>query len=655
MATEKTFNGRLITIPGAYAKTESGVNNPPLDFSYGNVLVIDKDASNPFGGGAGIAGELVSGDKAVYPFDNLLDFQNFIKGGELYDNAIPMFRPSGPGTNGVSKIYYVRALETTGATHTLTFTGGGSDGGALNFKTRIEGLAGNGVEGDETRASQTVEITLVGASSDTIDVVANGVTLGTYTSNGTDTPSVAAATLANEINTGTSGYLAEVSGATLTIYAPVNLGTTANGYSFASNVTGSATSTVGAATMTGGADGTTITRGMGITMEAGVVNPSKFILKFWRGTFTGLDSEGHAYNGLSESVTNPQLLTQTPEFDNVQEVVDWASSNVAFANYFTLTSSTVSGSGAVDAADLAATTGNQLFTGGTQVYDTARIDQILDVVKPLDYTFVYTLDSGAQAQSVDNTKILSNLVSQAKYEKFLVIGGGDDTNTFASQSIASAQYFNSDRVILCHGGCNVTFQESGTGLKQKSARYKAAHVLGRMCGLSPQTPITFKILGYASEVHDLSDSEKEQALSAGVLVTGYDHELTAYTIIAGVNTLQRNTYVLNPDGTSHLISLKRIAAQLNKELEINAKVQLLGKQNVGANRATLSPSIVKNWVQEFLKRKTATATEDNLILRFQDITAEYSQDTLHVRYSFVPNFEISKLFITGIIIDPSLN
>ena len=145
MATEYTFNGRLISIPGAYSEVKSGINNPPLDFSYGNVLVIDKDPNNPFGGGAGIAGELDSGEKAVYPFDNLIDFREFIVGGKLWDNAQPMFRPAGPGSNGVSKINYVKAFTTLAASLDLTWTGGGPDGGVLSFKTRMEGLPGNGV------------------------------------------------------------------------------------------------------------------------------------------------------------------------------------------------------------------------------------------------------------------------------------------------------------------------------------------------------------------------------------------------------------------------------------------------------------------------------------------------------------------------------
>lgn len=660
MATEYTFNGKLISIPGAYSQVKSGVNNQPLDFSYGNILIIDKDPNNPFGGGAGIDGELSEGEKAIYPFDNLVDFRKFITGGKLYDNALPMFRPAGPGSQGVSKILYVRAFTTIAAIKSLTWTGGGANGGTLVFKTKNEGLCGNGVQGNEVKASQTLNITVVGTVGNTVQITADGNALGSYAGIVGDTLGTIAAAYAAVVNANTfaglsHGYTATASGAQVTIFAPNNTGATANGDTFVVAVTGTLLATVGAATMSGGVNGSKLTRGMSITMLAGTVDPAKFILKFWRGSFTGNDSEGQAYNGLAESATDPTLIAQTPEFDNVQEVKDWAAINYDFGNSFTLVSGTIAGTGAITAADLAATTGNQLFAGGTQTYNTTKIDQLLDVVVPLDFTFAYTLDSGENIQSVDNTKILASFIDDAKYEKFLVLGGGNNKDTFVSQSQAATAFFNSDRVIVCHGGCMINFQESNTGLKEKDSSYKAAHVLGRTCGLAPQTPITFKTLGYAAEVHALSQTEKETALKKGVLVTAYDHELTAFSIVAGINSIQRNDYVINTDGTSHLISIKRISAQLNKELEINIKRQLLGNQTEGPNRSTLSAEIVKNWIKNFLARKEATPTEDNLILSSQDITVSFDQDSISVGYSFIPNFEVNKIFITGLIIDPSSN
>jgi len=661
MATTFNFNGRLIKLPGAYSQTKSGVNNTPLDFSYGGVLIIDKTADSVFGGGSGISGEISQLIDSIYQFDNLVDFRKFIRGGSLWDNALPLFRPNGPGSLGISGLHYVRALETTAATLTVAFTGGGANGGTLNVRTRHEGLAGNGVQGDEVRAKQKMTITATGAISSTIIVSANAIALGTYTSNGTDTPTIAAAAYAQVINNNTysglaHGYSAEAGPAgVVTIFAPENLGATANGYAFTVAVTGTATATVLAATMLGGVDGVILTRGTAMTMEAGTVNPNKFIVKFWRGMFTGLDNELHPYDGISESLTAPQLIATSPEFDNIQTVITWMGVDFDFNNNFQLTSSVVTGTGVVDSADLAATTGNQLLTNGTQVYNTARVDEVLNAAKMLDYTFVYTIDTNTNATSADNGKILSHITSEARFEKFMVVGGGNNRDEFNSVSINAAEFYDSDRVMVVHGGCFVNSNLTGTGLKEKDSAYKAAHVLGRIAGIEPQTPVTFKGMGYSGEVHAMTESEKEQALDAGVLATGYNGDIGNFVVIAGINTLQRNQFVVNEDGTSYLISLKRISAQLNKEIEINAVIQLLGNQNAGPNISTLSPEVVAAWLKGYLKKKTATSINDNLIISFQDITVTKDQDALKINYAYVPNFEINKLFFTGFILDPSLN
>lgn len=540
MATEFNFNGRLIKLPGVYTEIKSGINNSPLNFSYGNVLVIDKSATNKFGGGAGIDGELEQGEDSIYGFDNIRDFRRFIGGGELWDNAAPLFRPFGAGSSGVSTLWYVRAVTTTAAKNTITWANG-----SLEFQVKHEGLAGNGEE--------------------------------------------------------------------------------------VSNV---------------------LSQGFAITMEAGIVDPTKFRLRFWRGTFTGNDENGRAYDGLGSDEATPVVLATSKEFSTIEEIVEWAEVNFDFNNSFKLKTST--GSGAVTAADLAATVGNQLFAGGTQVNNSQSIDQVLDAISKLDYTHILSMDSGADALSADNFKILYHLENEAKYEKFLVVAGGKDKDTFEAQSIVPATTFNSHRVIVVHGGCYENDRTGGTGLREKNVRYKAAYVLGRTAGLEPQTPPTFKGLGYAGEIHKLTDRERERALEAGVLSTYFDGEIGSFVITQGINTLQQNTYLVNENGTSFSWQLMRIAAQLNKEIEINAKVQLLGNQFQGPNRATISPEVVVEWVKGYLKRKTATATQDNLILSFQDVTVSVKQDAYCINYAFTPNFEVNKLFFTGLIIDPNL-
>jgi len=545
MATQFNFNGKLIKLPGVYTKTESGVNNQPLELSYGNIVIVDSDDTNNYGGGAGVAGVSETGEGSIYPFDNIKDLQNFVGGGVIWDLALPLFRPFNSGSQGCSKVNYIRAMTTVAATQTLSF----ATGGDVVFTSLHEGLCGNGVEG-------------------------------------------------------------------------------------ATNL---------------------LTQGFAWTMEAGVVDIAKFRFKFWRGTYKGVDDAGLVLDGIAVGDTAPVLVATSPEVTLLSELVAWASTDYDFNNNFSANGTGITGDTIV-AGDLSATTGNQLFAAGTQTADAAGMTAALEAIRALDYTFILSLNYGANAQDADNFSLQFHIENEAKYQKYLVVGGGDSITEFASQSIAGAVAYDSNRVMVVHGGCKIQDRLGGLGLRTKSVLFKTALVLGRTCGLAPQIPITFKGIGIAGEVHRLSIRERETALDAGVLTTYYDSEIGGgiFAITQGINTLQDNRFVVNSNGTSHLVSVERIAAQLNKELEVNAKNTLLGNQFAGPNRSTLSPAIVKEWVENFLRTKEATATEDDLILSFQDITVTIVQDAYKVDYGFVPNFEVNKLFMTGLILDPNL-
>ena len=62
MATQFNFNGNLVKLPGVYTNIQSGINNAPLDASYGNVLIVDNRVNTEFSGGAGVQGELSQGE-----------------------------------------------------------------------------------------------------------------------------------------------------------------------------------------------------------------------------------------------------------------------------------------------------------------------------------------------------------------------------------------------------------------------------------------------------------------------------------------------------------------------------------------------------------------------------------------------------------------
>jgi len=544
MATEFNFNGRLVKLPGVSSQVTSGVTNAPIDLDFGNVLILDTSATSTFGGGSGVSGQDTQGEDSVYTFNNITDFRNFVRGGEHYDLAEPLFRPFG-SFNGASNIIYVRALNTVAATRTLTFTGGGGNGGTLTIASKHEGLCGNG-----TVASDVLQV------------------------------------------------------------------------------------------------------GLGVQMEASTIDPTRFVLKFYRGSFVGNDSNGVPYNNISAADSQAELLATSSPFNTMAELRAWLDTDISFRNNFRVTTFTPAGTGAIDAADLTSNDDLVGFAGGTQTSDATSLNNAFETITELDYSFVLAPDSGAQYNSATNSAILSHLVNEARFEKVMIVGGGENNNDFVSTSIAAADFYDSDRVVVVHGGIEVSDPRSGT--REKDAKYKASLVLGRILGIEPQTNPAFKGVNYVRDKAPLNRNQRVRALDAGVLTTNFDRDIGAFVITQGINTLQNNRNLVNEDGTSFSISLRRIAAQLNKGIEINAKIDLLGNQTVGANRATLSPTVVESWTKAYLQRQTATTTADNLIIRFQNITSTINQDAYFIQYQFEPNTEINKLFFTGVIIDPNL-
>jgi hypothetical protein len=321
----------------------------------------------------------------------------------------------------------------------------------------------------------------------------------------------------------------------------------------------------------------------------------------------------------------------------------------------------VTGTGLLSAADLTLYTGTQVATGGTETYSTAALSTVLDSVVSLDYTFILSDKYGVTTPSTDNMKstenglMLAHIASQAKFEKFMFVGGGLDVTQFAQStlsSISGAQYFNTEKVILVHGGIKKVSNLNGSGFRSFDSLYKTAIVLGRTAGLPPQVPLTFKNIAIDGELHQLKTKEKVQALDAGVLATYWDSDFGKFTVLQDVNTIQQNKNLINPDGTSYSLQLRRITSQINKELIQNAKTELLG-QKFGVNRNTLSPAFLRDWVIGYLKSRTVTDQIDNLIISFpaDKVTVTRVQDAYQVNYQFSPNTEIRILLFTGVMID----
>lgn len=394
-----------------------------------------------------------------------------------------------------------------------------------------------------------------------------------------------------------------------------------------------------------------LTLGYAFTMEVGTIDDAKFVLKYWVGTFKGLAADGLAYDGVIATDTRPELLVQSVEFDNVADLYTWANESATFQKYFNITTQTTTGAGTVDSDDLTTYAGNTLALGGTETYATTDLDDVLDSVTDLYYTFVLSDDYGDDAQSSDNGKILAHITTEAKFEKFMVIGGGVDALKWnqSNGSIPTAEYYDTDRVIVVHSGIKKNSNLNGQGFREWDSIYHAAIMLGRIVGLAPQIPVTTKGIDINGLQHSLKEKEREQGLSEGVLMSFFDKDFGRINIVQGVNSLQRNDNLINNDATSFSIQLKRITSLINAELIINAKLDLLGQED-GVNKYTLSEQFVTDWVIAYLQSRTIKDTLDNLLVNFREVTVETQQDNIFVSYTIVPNTEINKILFTGTLV-----
>lgn len=395
--------------------------------------------------------------------------------------------------------------------------------------------------------------------------------------------------------------------------------------------------------------GDELTKGYAFSVTAGVRNTAKFLFKIWVGQFRGLHTDNLGYNEVAAADTKPFLIVQSPEFNNITELITWANSDTKFGTYFEMdATSAIAGSGVVTAGDIPADTYN-LAVGGTETYNTTHLAEVLDAIGELDYQFVLCDKYGItdyDAQEV--TDILAHINDGNTFIKTLVIGGGHDEDEFADTggSIDIAAYFNSNRVILVHGGVKTTTQSLAGGYRIWPSLYHAAVVLGRMCGLAPQVPITNKLVGVDGLVHNMKTRELESALDSGILVTTADQFRGGFKILQGVNTLQDNTHMFNNLGQSHSVQFERIVAQINRELVVNSQLTLLNMEN-GVNVNSLSEGVVKSWTETYLQSRVATIETDNLLLSFRNVTVTRTEDYYHVTYGIVVNNEITKIFYTG--------
>lgn len=387
---------------------------------------------------------------------------------------------------------------------------------------------------------------------------------------------------------------------------------------------------------------TVLYKGYSAVVTKGEVDNTKYIVSFYEGNYKGKTYSGELIDGYDKGEIAPTLLSKSIEFSTYEEFIAWANSDSNFSKLFNihLVETTTN--------DLTNLIGkNTLSIGGSSVFDSEALEAVLEISKEIDNEFFLTDKHAEDVKSIENFRINEFLKEKREYQKFLIVGGGNSAQDFDADefsSVQTAEAFDSPNVILAHGSVK---RMNMISKKEEvlPSFYYAANLAGRLGGLQPQEPITYKKLKVSNFVHNLTEKQREKALQKGVVHNRLVSDLGS-VVNQGINTLQKNTQLFNPDGSSYEISIMRISSFLNKEL-----VRVLRPLFIGNSVMKASPEDVKLAVVNYLRSRCATPQNDNLIINFENVTVKFQEDYYDIQYGFYPNGPVNKMFLTGFMLD----
>ena len=376
-------------------------------------------------------------------------------------------------------------------------------------------------------------------------------------------------------------------------------------------------------------------------------DPSKFKCQVYRGSFMGVDKDGEPYGSASLSKATGNLLTESEEFETLEELYNWARSDKYILANFVVSMTGVKTSN-ISALTLTAATG-----GKTEWLKDSEYADVLEAISELDVTFFLATNTsvGDGISSATTGRLFTFLKNDAKFTEFLVIpGGSSDSDLFgeSGSSQAIAKYYDSEQVVVVHGAPIVN-RKDGNGTKELPSIYLAAAIIGLAAGQAPQQPLTFKRVGYQSFTYDLKKKEREKALQAGIM---HVRNLSGYWCVnQGITTIQDNKKSIASNGQTMELSIALIKAQLNKELIVDSANRFIGDTSA----VNASPQTIKNFTETKLSSLTAKTGEDNLLKSWKNVKVVQKNSDFQITYDFAPNLPVNKLFFTGNILDLELN
>lgn len=394
-------------------------------------------------------------------------------------------------------------------------------------------------------------------------------------------------------------------------------------------------------------DGGVLKVGYAARVITGSDDSSKFKCQVYRGSFMGVDKDGEPYGSASLSKATGNLLTESEEFETLEELYNWARSDKYILANFVVSMTGVKTSN-LSAVTLTAATG-----GKTEWLKDSEYADVLEAISELDVTFFLATNTsvGDGISSATTGRLFTFLKNDAKFTEFLVIpGGSSDSDLFgeSDSSQAIAKYYDSEQVVVVHGAPIVN-RKDGNGTKELPSIYLAAAIIGLAAGQAPQQPLTFKRVGYQSFTYDLKKKEREKALQAGIM---HVRNLSGYWCVnQGITTIQDNKKSIASNGQTMELSIALIKAQLNKELIVDSANRFIGDTSA----VNASPQTIKNFTETKLSSLTAKTGEDNLLKSWKNVKVVQKNSDFQITYDFAPNLPVNKLFFTGNILDLELN
>lgn len=369
-----------------------------------------------------------------------------------------------------------------------------------------------------------------------------------------------------------------------------------------------------------------------------------FKLQVYKGSFAGVDEDGEPFGVKSLTDAIPNLIVESDDFMTLEDLYNWAIGNSYMLSNFVIS---MTGAGTTSLIAI-----NQvLATGGTTQYLSGNeYLNVLEAITELDVTFFLCTNlnaaSGAGVSASTNGQLFTFLKQDAKFEEFMVVPGGEDSTDLFGDSNSSqsiAKFFNSSQVVCVHGAPEV-MRKDQNGSKKLHTIYFAAEIIGLNAGMAPQTPLTFKRVGYQAFNYDLKKREREKALQAGIMharnISGY------WTINQGITTLLDNKKTISDDSQSFELSVELIKSQLNKELILEGQTRFIGQ-----TAAQASTESVKNFTETKLASLVAYPGNDNLLISWKNVKVVAKNSDYYITYDFVPNVPVNKTFFVGNILD----